>query len=778
MRAEKSKALREEVQARRAASAPAPARESSRYRQDLEAGMHPRTAKKAEKDRQRAAEHQRRVAPKRPTEDEHPDESRKKGPNPHKHRGGRERSEKKRKMYQQQERLTVQEEEDLIAAQMAELNESPEVKNQIAAVLRNAYLEKYGSEPGPSGSKGPARPPAKPASESESANDDDQTDSSMARLEEQFGQDLDIDPELQEVIHQTLTERRESKKREEGKIDSEERERQRRATKDLERKNRERYELEKKELERKALERKDRERKELDRKNRERKELEKKQLEKKEIERKIREIRQRDPKKEDEKLRPAPRSSDPPKQPADAPHWIQPDGTLKPFKEIHKMSQWSEEGSTEVYVSCLRCQKTIKGAEPYSLWAHVESKRCYPENAIKGWRQQAKEKEQQAKIDEAFKATAKEAARKMSKVRGQTPVPPIYPARPPPMKPTEIVELTGNERLEEITTFETKKKPKDERTRRVEVRDERDRNKEKPKKRSASAPPLDDEAGVGDVGERSNPIRLKSRSRTPSRSPSRAAPAQAGGFGPAVLKAATEAAKSARSAVMSLRRGRDPAPKERKKEKPPIEERLNLPEFPKEGEEPRISPMRLIPPQAERPEGSEESDPGDRRRRQFHYEDPLCEESELNAIDYGKDLDSVEAVWATVDSGAATSCLPVEMCRKMGLSILKTTDLPYTTASGQPVHVHGVCTPSVTLGTADSSISGTGEFKAMDVAKPLLCVAKLVQKGWSVSFTPKGSSMSRDGINLPIESRGGVYKIPLDVAAVESQVGFPGHRAG
>ena len=216
--------------------------------------------------------------------------------------------------------------------------------------------------------------------------------------------DLDIEPELQDVIHKTLTERRESKKREEGRIDSEERERQRRATKDLERKNREKYEREKKEYERK---------------DRERKELEKKQFERKEIERKIREIRKRDPKKEDEKSRPAPRSSDPPQQPAETPHWIRSDGTLKPFKEIHKMSQWSEEGSTEVYVSCLRCQKTIKGAESYSLWAHVESKRCYPENAIKGWRQQAKEKEQQAKIDEAYRATAKEAARKMSKGRGQ-----------------------------------------------------------------------------------------------------------------------------------------------------------------------------------------------------------------------------------------------------------------------------------------------------------------------------------------------------------------------
>ena len=198
---------------------------------------------------------------------------------------------------------------------------------------------------------------------------------------------------------------------------------------------------------------------------------------------------------------------------------------------------------------------------------------------------------------------------------------------------------------------------------------------------------------------------------------------------------------------------RDPAPKDKKKEKT-MEERLNLPKFPEEGEEPRISPMRIVPHQADVPpeESEEESDPGDRRRRRFRYEEPSSE-SEINAIDNGKDLDSVEAVGATVDSGAATSCLPIEMCRKMELSILKTTDLPYTTASMQPVHVRGVCTPSVTLGiqgTQGASVSGTGEFKAMDVAKPLLSVVKLVSKGWRVNFTPKGASMSRDGVNLPI----------------------------
>ena len=187
--------------------------------------------------------------------------------NPNKHRGGRERSEKKRKKLQQ-ERLTIQEEEDFIAMQMAELNETQEVRDQIAAVLRKAYLEKYGSEPGPSGSKGPDQP----ASESEGADyEEELSDSSMDRLEEQFGQELDMPSEAEE-----------------------------------------------------ELQRQDRERKKL-----EKREHEKKELERKELERKDREKRRYDPKKEDEKKVPAPRSSAPPPPPAGAPHWIREDGTLR-----------------------------------------------------------------------------------------------------------------------------------------------------------------------------------------------------------------------------------------------------------------------------------------------------------------------------------------------------------------------------------------------------------------------------------------------------------------
>ena len=57
----------------------------------------------------------------------------------------------------------------------------------------------------------------------------------------------------------------------------------------------------------------------------------------------------------------------------------------------------------------------------------MESKGCYPDSVIKGWRHQTKEKEQRAKIEEAYKATQVEAARKAEKGRE---VPPF--TLPPP----------------------------------------------------------------------------------------------------------------------------------------------------------------------------------------------------------------------------------------------------------------------------------------------------------------------------------------------------------
>ena len=119
-----------------------------------------------------------------------------------------------------------------------------------------------------------------------------------------------------------------------------------------------------------------------------------------------------------------------------------------------------------------------------------------------------------------------------------------------------------------------------------------------------------------------------------------------------------------------------------------------------------------------------------------------------------------------MDRAVATSCLPVELCQERGLAVECTSDLPYTNASGAPVRVHGICHPKVTIGNQD------GMFKAMDVAKPLLSVARLVNKGWEVCFKPGNSYMKFQDTTIPLEEKGGVYKIPLNLE------GFQGHRAG
>ena len=131
-------------------------------------------------------------------------------------------------------------------------------------------------------------------------------------------------------------------------------------------------------------------------------------------------------------------------------------------------------------MSCLRCQRTIKGLEPYSLWAHIESKGCYPESVLAGWRKQRKELEKRAEQEKAYQATQAEALRKAQKTRdvppSTLPPPTLGTSIPLPMRDAQIVKPRKGEVVEEITTFQVKDVPK----------------------------------------VKANPIRLKSRSRTPS----------------------------------------------------------------------------------------------------------------------------------------------------------------------------------------------------------------------------------------------------------------------
>ena len=138
--------------------------------------------------------------------------------------------------------------------------------------------------------------------------------------------------------------------------------------------------------------------------------------------------------------------------------------------------------------------------------------------------------------------------------------------------------------VETIISFEVKQVPKPrDKSGVVQV------NGDDRAKKGSTAPHLDDEAGVGDVGNRTSPITLKSRSRTPPKGRGRADSALARGFGFAMLKAATEATKTASSAIRNLGR-----------KKKSLEERLDLPALREPDPEPRIEPMSLVLPRVER----------------------------------------------------------------------------------------------------------------------------------------------------------------------------------
>ena len=148
----------------------------------------------------------------------------------------------------------------MISAQLKEVNESPELKEQIAQVLREADRQRFGADPEPSSSaKRPDRSYTKPVDDL-----DDLPSSELDELEERFGQELEITPEGETRLKGNEKQERERKERLEkeaqgkekiGKVDEQERERQRAVTKEIEREKRKAREQE--ELERLSREKKE-----------------------------------------------------------------------------------------------------------------------------------------------------------------------------------------------------------------------------------------------------------------------------------------------------------------------------------------------------------------------------------------------------------------------------------------------------------------------------------------------------------------------------------------
>jgi len=384
-------------------------------------------------------------------------------------------------------------------------------------------------------------------------------------------------------------------------------------------------------------------------------------------------------------------------------HWETSSRELMSFKELHEKSK-TVSNKGHPYVKCQACGKALNSMSLASFWQHVESKNCYPQHALEFW----KKEHFQAKAEREAKAEG-EASKK---------------------RPMDDAEAKDEKKRQEIAKDEEKKKRKQhfeehyEHFRykgkddvKPEVKKIPRRPGEKEKEKEAKREEKERSEKEDDKSPSRAPIELKSIS--PSRAPqdSRADSAQASkGKGKISTGAKRFLEKAVREAANFMERK-----VRKKKEKSPS---------------PKLR----------------EHSPGGGVR------------SDSNLDFLGSLASPVDTiVWATVDSGAATSCLPKEMAQSLELAMTPVDEKPFTNASGQPVQVHGICNPMVTMGEKGGpQVKGVGQFRAMDVAKPLLSVSKLVEKGWTVTFGPKGSFLQRGAKKVPITMTGGVFKIAMD----------------
>ena len=136
-------------------------------------------------------------------------------------------------------------------------------------------------------------------------------------------------------------------------------------------------------------------------------------------------------------------------------------------------------------------------------------------------------------------------------------------------------------------------------------------------------------------------------------------------------------------------------------------------------------------------------------------EDPLA----LKSLELAS-METPMAHQVTLDSRAATSCIPVELAAALGYKPEGTSKV-YKTASGEIVKDLGKVDAKVTIGIGKEALKGRCSFRVMAVSKPLLSAGALADKGWSIQMSKTGGHIARDGKKIPISFCNGVYSVPI-----------------
>ena len=390
------------------------------------------------------------------------------------------------------------------------------------------------------------------------------------------------------------------------------------------------------------------------------------------------------------------------------PHWETHPGEIMPFKVLHESSKTvSKKGHP--YVKCQSCGKALNSMSLGSFWQHVDTKKCYPVEALEFWKEE--HKKTKAEREESKKAPMEDNEAVSEKKRKQI-------AKEDGAKKRKEYFDAHYERFRYKPESSAKDPPADKET--TETKDEPEAKK-KPEKK----------AEVKKIPKRPVETETSEKERSPTRAP------------------------------IDLR-SRSPARKSKD------EGRAGSALAESKGRKDDIKGAKKVLAQAAR----EAAEDVERRAKRRKSSSPKPREhSPGGGVTSGSDLDFLgnlsngvdTVVWAAVDSGAATSCLPKGMAQSLELAMKPVDEKPFTNSSGQPVQVHGLCNPVVTMGEKGGpQVSGVGQFRAMDVAKPLLSVSKLVENGWTATFGPQGSFLQRGAKRVPVTLTGGVFKIAMD----------------
>ena len=154
-------------------------------------------------------------------------------------------------------------------------------------------------------------------------------------------------------------------------------------------------------------------------------------------------------------------------------------------------------------------------------------------------------------------------------------------------------------------------------------------------------------------------------------------------------------------------------------------------------------------------------------------QDPCCSIGTLETVEEAEEVNAVggwEEIMIAVDSGATETVIGETQAKTIPTTRSSKPGIKYALANGELVDNEGE--KKMVMSTAEGVVR---EFTAQvtEVNKPLLSVSKMVNAGYTVTFSPEGSYIydGYDGTYQYLESRNGLFMLK---GWVQPSVGFQG----